>query len=309
MRTEFQPSRAQIHCADGYRHRWAVILAGGDGKRLRPLTRMIAGDDHRDQKVDAALPPKQFCPIVGRETLLDQTRERVRRIIRPEQTLMVVTKPHERFYDDLIGTGSRSQLLVQPFNRGTAPAIAYSLVHLRELDPKGRVVMLPSDHHFADEAAFTADLETAFAAAEIRPDCVMLLGMAPDHPEVGYGWIEPGAPLGGRLSGAIRDVTRFWEKPSALLASSLLKSGCLWNSFVMIGAVDTFLALTRRALPKLMSALESICRPREDAALFGVYSGISSSSFSDDVLSTHANDLAVLCSANPNQPRTLGARP
>jgi mannose-1-phosphate guanylyltransferase len=159
--------------------------------------------------------------------------------------------------------------------------------------------MLPSDHHFTDAAAFTADLETAFEAAEIRPDRVMLLGMTPDHPEVGYGWIEPGAPLGGGLPGAIRDVSRFWEKPSPPLASSLMKSGCLWNSFVMIGKVETFLALTRRALPKLMTAMESICRPQEDAALFGVYSGIPSSSFSDHVLSTHPNDLAVLCSASP----------
>ena len=57
--------------------------------------------------------------------------------------------------------------------------------------------MFPSDHHFADEVAFAAELETAFAAAEARPDRVMLLGVTPDYPEVGYGWVEPGAPLGG----------------------------------------------------------------------------------------------------------------
>ena len=73
---------------DSSNHRWGVILAGGDGKRLLPLTRKIAGD-HR---------PKQFCAIIDGETLLENTRRRVGRIIRPEQTLVVVTKTHERFY-------------------------------------------------------------------------------------------------------------------------------------------------------------------------------------------------------------------
>src|ERR1035437_2832282 len=71
-------------------HRWGVILAGGDGKRLLPLTRMIAGDDR----------PKQFCKVVGRETLLGQTQSRTWKLIAPEHTCAVVTKSHERFYAD-----------------------------------------------------------------------------------------------------------------------------------------------------------------------------------------------------------------
>src|SRR5688572_24292070 len=292
MRSQSYPTRLELDRSDRYRHRWGVILAGGDGKRLLPLTRMISGDER----------PKQFCTIMGRETLLDQTRNRIRRIIWPQQTLIVVTKAHERFYRDLVSDAHCSLVLVQPCNRGTAPAIAYSLARLRELDPKGVVAIFPSDHHFADEIAFAGELETAFEAADARPDRVMLLGVTPDYPEVEYGWVESGAPLGGRLPGSVCHVGCFWEKPSRSLASALMKNGCLWNSFVMVGKIDTFLGLIRRALPRLIGEFESI-RPelftaREDAAVRHLYSGIPSSSFSEEVLSTHPCDLAVICSSN-----------
>jgi mannose-1-phosphate guanylyltransferase len=253
---------------------------------------MISGDER----------PKQFCTIMGRETLLDQTRDRIRRIIWPRQTLIVVTEAHERFYSDLVCDARGSRVLVQPSNRGTAPAIAYSLARLRELDPNGVVAMFPSDHHFADEDAFAADLETAFEAAEVRSDRVMLLGVTPDYPEVEYGWVEPGAPLGGRLPDSVCHVGCFWEKPSQSLASALMKNGCLWNSFVMVGKIDTFLALIQRALPRLIGDFESIrpalFTPREDAAVRDLYAGTPSSNFSDEVLSTHPYDLAVICSGN-----------
>ena len=139
-----------------FRHRWGAILAGGDGKRLLPLTRKIAGDER----------PKQFCAVMGRKTLLDQTRDRVHRLIKPDRTLMVVTRAHERFYGNLASAPQCSPVLVQPCNRGTAPAIAYSLARIRELDSNGVVAIFPSDHHFAYETAFTAEVEAAFEAAE-----------------------------------------------------------------------------------------------------------------------------------------------
>ncbi|MBZ5620564.1 MAG: hypothetical protein LAQ69_17840, partial [Acidobacteriia bacterium] len=110
---------------------------------MLPLTRRIAGDDR----------PKQFCAIMSGDTLLHQTRRRVRRMIKPEQTLLVVTKTHERFYaDQLTGTPS-SCVLVQPHNHGTAPAILFSLIRLLQLDSQAIVAFFPSDHHFADDDA------------------------------------------------------------------------------------------------------------------------------------------------------------
>ena len=99
---------------------WGVILAGGDGVRLRSLTRRITGDER----------PKQFCPILGHETLLNQTRRRTALTVSPDRTLVVVTRAHERFYTPVLAGPLSSSLVVQPENRGTAPAILYALHRL-----------------------------------------------------------------------------------------------------------------------------------------------------------------------------------
>src|SRR5689334_20524048 len=93
-------------------NRFAVVLAGGDGSRLKALTRVIAGDER----------PKQFCPILHGETLLDITRKRVGLKIGAENTFFSLTAKHERFYKALLADVSKNQLIVQPENKGTAPA-------------------------------------------------------------------------------------------------------------------------------------------------------------------------------------------
>src|SRR6266404_687886 len=97
--------------------RWAVILAGGEGTRLRSLTRSIAGDER----------PKQFCVVCGKETLLQQTVRRVARVVRPSRTKVVLTRDHESFFDARTKESATSAI-IQPANRGTTPAILYSLL-------------------------------------------------------------------------------------------------------------------------------------------------------------------------------------
>jgi mannose-1-phosphate guanylyltransferase/RNA polymerase-binding transcription factor DksA len=218
------------------------------------------------------------------------------------QTFVVVTKTHEPFYAEQVAGAPASSLLVQPFNKGTAPAIVYALMRLRELDRTASVGFFPSDHFFADEEAFIAHVDSAFNTVESRPGLIVLLGIAPNGPEAGYGWIEPGAPVETNASGSVFRVTRFWEKPSLALASGLMERGCLWNSFVMVGEVDSFLNLIRRALPNLIESFEwirpTLRTPREEAALLDLYAGIPASDFSGEVLSAHPDELAVLCGKN-----------
>lgn len=268
--------------------RWAVILAGGDGTRLRSLTRAIAGDDR----------PKQFCPIVKGATLLQQTRERAALSILPARTMFVVTEHHKVFYQPLLTDVACERIVSQPVNQGTAPAILYSLLRLAAVNPDASVVFFPSDHYFSDDARFMAHVEMAFEAVGARPDLIVLLGITPTGPEVEYGWIEPASRILLKTPDALSRVRRFWEKPSRAHARMLFSRECLWNSFVMVGRVQEFLHVVRRTLPELYMAFERI-RPTfgttlEQRAVRALYREIPSGNFSHEVLAAAPDDLAVL---------------
>ena len=166
-----RPARARQGGPGMSRH-WAVILAGGDGVRLRSMTRTIAGDDR----------PKQFCALVSEEALLTETRRRAALAVPAHRTLVVVNRAHERFYTPLLADVRTRLVVAQPENRGTAPAILYALLVLAARQAASDTVALyPSDHFVSDDAAFTGQIEEAFAGAARRPDLVTLLGIAPDR--------------------------------------------------------------------------------------------------------------------------------
>ena len=268
--------------------RWAVILAGGDGTRLQSMTRAITGDNR----------PKQFVPVLGGSTLLDQTRSRVARSVLPGRTVFVVTEKHRRFYQSLTNTVSPNLVLEQPENKGTAPAILYALLRIAAKSPRATVALFPSDHYFADDEEFMSHVDVAFDAIRSQPSTVVLLGITPTGPETEYGWIEPHHSILASAPRSITRVSRFWEKPNSKLANELLERGCLWNSFVMVGRVDALLKMTRAALPELFSrfsALSSVFEtPEQGRALHRLYAQINDSNFSHEVLASRAEDLAVL---------------
>jgi mannose-1-phosphate guanylyltransferase len=288
QRVSPKPSIRRFVASSKRSDRWAVILAGGDGTRLQSLTRSITGDDR----------PKQFVPVIGGSTLLDQTRRRVALSVLPGRTLFVVTQKHQRFYRSMADEVSPNLLLEQPSNKGTAPAILYALMRVAVKSPKANIALFPSDHYFSDDEEFMSHVDAAFDALRAQPETVTLLGISPSTPESEYGWIEPRSSVLGSLPRSITRVNRFWEKPGVELSHTLLDRGCLWNSFVMVGRVEALLKITRRALPEMFAQFEAIMptfeTPDEREALNELYSRIPESNFSHQVLATNPADLAVM---------------
>lgn len=271
------------------RNAWAVILAGGDGVRLRSMTRGITGDDR----------PKQFCALVGEDALLTETRRRVALTVPAHRTLVVVNRAHERFYTPLLADLRAPALVAQPENRGTAPAILYALLVLAgRRAGADTVAFFPSDHYLSDDVAFMGQVEQAFEGSARRPDLVTLLGIAPDRPEPGYGWIEPGEAVAGVGRFGLREVRRFWEKPAVVEAERFRAQGWLWNSFVMVGRVSSMLALVRLTVPDLYRSFAEITPALgtlgESPALERLYCGLPSVDFSRQVLTARPDRLAVL---------------
>ena len=267
---------------------WSLILAGGDGVRLRSLTRAITGDAC----------PKQFCSLLDGETLLDRTRRRVDLLTRSDHQAIVVSRAHEPYYRPLVRDLAPGRLIVQPHNRGTAAGVLYPLLKIADLAGDVPVAIFPSDHFVGDDRAFVAAAAEALDAVRARPELVVLLGIEASTPETEYGWIEPEErPL--RMDDAlVFPIRRFWEKPSPDLATSLLARRCLWNSFVMVARVSAFMELIAAGLPELVAAFEPLRRAlstsREPLVAERLYGTLPSINFSDRVLVPGASRLATV---------------
>jgi mannose-1-phosphate guanylyltransferase len=263
---------------------WAVVLAGGNGSRLQPLTRELTGDDR----------PKQFCPLLGTRSLLAETLGRLAVSIPVTRTVCVVTREHERYYRSELAHFAPSQIVEQPINRGTAPAIAYGLARVGQTDPNAIVGLFPADHYYEDASPFSRSVTAAFAAARRHPERVFLLGTAPSSAEVEYGWIEPGRPLGDDRDPTFQ-VTRFWEKPPAHVAANLMARGCLWNMFVLVGSLSAFHSLLYSAAPDLMQSFCLIEKlPSREKLIDQIYAAIPARDFSRDICAHRTHRLGVV---------------
>jgi mannose-1-phosphate guanylyltransferase len=267
---------------------WALILAGGDGMRLRALTRQVSGDAR----------PKQYCPLLDGETLLDRTRRRVDLLSRYDRQVVVVTRTHQPFYAGLLPDLAPGRLVVQPANKGTAAGLLYPLLRIAELAGDVLLAIFPSDHFIDDDLAFVSVVRNALRAVTARPGLVVLLGVDALTAEPEYGWIEPAARPMSIDGEPVFPIRRFWEKPSPDLARSLFARECLWNSFVMVGSVYSFVDLIAAGVPTLNRAFEPIRRtvgsPREAAAAERVYARIPDVNFSEHVLAPAVDRLGVV---------------
>ncbi len=254
--------------------------------RLRALTRYIAG-----QAI-----PKQFCRVTSERTLLEETIQRVHQVVPLGRIVVVVNRSHREFYEPLLHDLSRSQIVLQPSNRGTGPAILYGLERLARIAPDATVTIFPSDHFVGHDARFMTHVAFALDSIAEYPQLAVLLGIAPAWAETSYGWIEPAAPISCSKPPLFR-VRRFWEKPDLEMARALWGQGCLWNSFVIAAHLSVLREMIAEYAPRLFAAFKlasrSLASVDEQAAADRLYAGLEKIGFTEQILSRCPPNLAV----------------
>lgn len=224
-----------------------VIMAGGSGTRFWPLSRESM--------------PKQLLKIGGEDTLIRQTVNRVLPLIRFEDIFIVTN----RSLADTIGHQLSSKysrpwdgnFILEPQARNTAPALGLAALHVQRLDPDGVMVVLSADHAIKKETEFLSLLREAAEAA--RHDYLVTLGIKPNRPETGYGYIKAGNATAGGGQGAVCSVEAFVEKPDLAKAKEYLKDGrYYWNSGIFIWKAVALLQEIEKYRPSLHRGLQEI---------------------------------------------------
>ena len=267
--------------------RWSIVLAGGEGVRMQPAIRRWFG----------RTTPKQYCRFIGTRSMFQHTLDRTMQFTNPTRTVVVVGRGHQKAWGQ-IGERDPGMVLVQPGDADTAPGIFFPLTYIRARDLKGTVVISPSDHFIFPEGRFLGEVAYAMRAAEKLATRLLLLAARPTAPETDYGWIQPGDDLTRFGARPVRTVRAFLEKPEPALAELAYRSGALWNTFMMVGNVETIWNLGRRVLPRMMDLFErlgdAIDTPREPELLRTIYAQMPRLNFSRDLLAHAPGDTAVM---------------
>jgi len=264
---------------------WALVLAAGEGSRLRSLTTPPSG----------ASVPKQFCSLYGGPALLHEALRRAQSLTVGARTCVVVAKQHRCWWEGALKSLPAENVIVQPANRGTAVGILLPLLHILSRDPEAKITLLPSDHHVRREDVLSAALRDALEQLDWRSQETLLLGIQPDEPDPELGYIVPGASDG---RGALT-VARFVEKPSQSAARELIDAGGLWNAFIVVSSGLALLELFRKRIPGVVTAMIAALERDRFArspgpATIELYETLPVIDFSRDIVAGQESHLRVL---------------
>jgi mannose-1-phosphate guanylyltransferase len=225
------------------KHCFNIIIAGGKGTRFWPLSR--------------AQRPKQLLKILSRKSLIDETAERVYGLSGCARTLVVTVAEQVGALKAELPALPANNFIAEPLGKNTAPCIGLAALEVIRRDPNGVMVVLPADHWVADVKAFQRTLKSAVALAKKHARLVTI-GIRPDYPETGYGYIMKSGKLAASRSAF--QVKRFIEKPKQAAAKKLIRQGSLWNSGIFVWKASVVLDLLNRYQPEIGAALSRIAK-------------------------------------------------
>lgn len=218
---------------------YAVIMAGGVGSRFWPVS---------TQKF-----PKQFHDMLGTgQSLIQRTFERINELVPTNNILIATNENYEKLVLQQLPQLNNKQLLLEPAMRNTAPCILYAALKIYDTNPDAVILVAPSDHWIKDEGEFLRNIQTSFEACA-KDDILMTLGIQPDHPNTGYGYIQY-----EQNDTEIKKVKNFTEKPNLETAKEFLESGdYLWNAGIFVWSAKSIIEAFKKYLPEMVDTLDS----------------------------------------------------
>jgi len=233
---------------------YSIIIAGGKGTRFWPLS--------RSQR------PKQLLKILSPKSLIAETAARAFSFGGRKRTLVVTVAEQLSALRRELRALPAGNFLAEPQGKNTAPCIGLAALEVVRRDADAVMLVLPADHWVADVKAFQRTLLEAVDLAE-RYDQLITIGIRPDYPETGYGYIVKGKTLGAKRGSGAFQVKRFTEKPAVAAARRLIRQGSLWNSGIFVWKAATLLNLLARYQPAIAKRLDNIAQASGEKSLAG----------------------------------------
>src|SRR5258706_3279821 len=220
---------------------YGLVLAGGEGQRVKNFVRKLRGDDL----------PKQYVNFTGFYSMIEHPYRRAEKLIPRSRVLTIINQSHLKYPEvrQQLRNRQRGTVIVQPVNRETGPGLLLPLTYLHKRDPNAVVAVFPSDQFVLEADRVMRHIRLAHSVVEKQPNSLILLGVAPDYEETDYGYVVP-ASAHDTTGWGIQPVDAFIEKPAVQCAHELIEQGALWNTMMMVFHVGSLFYWVKELQPE-----------------------------------------------------------